>query len=62
MLQVMGRSVPEHLLLAQQRLLAAGGDLTAEERAELRHMLCPWDTHTGVFSGGAAGPAPLALP
>ncbi len=59
--QVMGRDVPLHLLMAQQRLLAPGGDLTPEERAELRHMLCPWDTHADVF-GGRQAARPLMLP
>ncbi|KXZ48593.1 hypothetical protein GPECTOR_26g496 [Gonium pectorale] len=57
-LEVMGRSVPEHLAFAQQRLLAPGGDLTEQERAELRGMLCPWDSHRGVHPPGPEADGP----
>ncbi|GLC68762.1 hypothetical protein PLESTF_000734000 [Pleodorina starrii] len=56
-IEVMGRQVPEHLAMAQQRLLTPGGDLTPEERAEMRALLCPWATHgeDGDGDGGEAG-------
>ncbi|GLI59461.1 hypothetical protein VaNZ11_001341 [Volvox africanus] len=50
-IEVMGRTLPEHLALAQERLLTAGGDLTVEERDELRALLCPWSTHGSDASG-----------
>ncbi|KAG2440133.1 hypothetical protein HXX76_004246 [Chlamydomonas incerta] len=60
-IEVLGREVPEHLQLAQQRLLQPGGDLTAEERAELRMMLCPWASHAALY-GEPTGPAQPDMP
>ncbi|KAG2454888.1 hypothetical protein HYH02_000719 [Chlamydomonas schloesseri] len=48
-IEVLGREVPEHLQQAQLRLLQPGGDLTEEERAELRMMLCPWASHASLY-------------
>ena len=55
--------MPEHLQLAQQRLLQPGGDLTEEERAELRMMLCPWASHAALYGEptGAAQPDMAAI-
>lgn len=58
-LDVLGRALPDDLMLAQQRLLRPGGDLTQEERAELRSLLCPWATHD-MMLGVEMGPAGLS--
>ncbi|KAG2491413.1 hypothetical protein HYH03_010202 [Edaphochlamys debaryana] len=57
-IEVLGRSVPDHLAIAQQRILAQGGDLTQDERDELRAMLCPWATHDELHGTVREGAPP----
>ncbi|MEW5308603.1 MAG: hypothetical protein WDW38_000548 [Sanguina aurantia] len=43
--EVMGKDLNPEQASAQMRLLSHGGDLTADERAQIAQMLCPWETH-----------------
>ncbi len=40
------------------RYMSKGAELTAEEKAELEMMLCPWATHEGTSSPTAAAAGP----